>query len=104
MHTQVKSAFDVSKDPLHQVEMRLARCMHVEAGLLNGMGNVRASECQVLQSARKATILRGIRKKSTISSRQLTPDVNGSGARVALNHPCTLQELDGVLSLRKNHA
>jgi hypothetical protein len=102
MHTQVKSAFDVAKDPLHQVEMRLARCKHVETGMLNAMGNVRAGECQVLQSAREATILHGIRKKSTISSRQFTPDVNGSGARVALNHPCTLQELDDVLSLREN--
>jgi hypothetical protein len=67
VHAEIESAFDVAQNPLHQIKMGLARGMHVEASLLDGMHNVRASKREILQSSSKVAVLRGIRKKSTIS-------------------------------------
>jgi hypothetical protein len=67
VHAEIESAFDVAQNPLHQIKMGLAWGMHVEASLLDGMHNVGASKRQILQSSSKAAVLRGIRKKSTIS-------------------------------------
>jgi hypothetical protein len=48
MKAQVKSATDITKDPLQGCKMRLARIMHVKTHLLNGIGNIWPSEGEVL--------------------------------------------------------
>jgi hypothetical protein len=84
--------------------MRFPRSMHVETCLLNSMSNVWTSERQVLESTSIATVLRGIGEKRTLSGGEFAAHINGSGAGVALDHAGTLQELDGVLALREDHA
>jgi hypothetical protein len=49
-------------------------------------------------------VLHGISEKRTICGRKFAAHINGSGAGVALDHASTLQELDGVLALREDHA
>jgi hypothetical protein len=103
VHPKVKSALDVTKNPLHQVEMRIPRSMHVQACLLNRMSNVRASMCQILQGTSVTAILSRIGEECTISGRNLAPYINRSGAWVALGHTSALKELNCILALRKNH-
>jgi hypothetical protein len=45
-----ESALEVSKDALHGREMGLMGVVHVEAHLLNRVGNVRPGEGEVLES------------------------------------------------------
>ncbi len=40
----IHSTLEISQNPLEHVDMRLARIMHVKAGLLDGIGDVRTSE------------------------------------------------------------
>jgi hypothetical protein len=84
--------------------MRFPRSMHVETCLLNSMSNVWVSERQVLESTSIATVLCGISEKRTLCGRKFAAHINGSGAGVALDHASTLQELNGILALRKDHA
>jgi hypothetical protein len=104
VHPEIKSSLDVTKNPLHQVEMRIPRSMHVQARLLNRMGNVRASMWQILQGTSVTAILGRIGEEGTISGRKLAPYINRSGAWVALGHTSALKKFNCILMLRKNHA
>jgi hypothetical protein len=46
--TKIQGPFDVAKNALHQVEMRLPGGMHVEADLLDIMGDVRTCQGKIL--------------------------------------------------------
>jgi hypothetical protein len=52
----VEGAPEVLKDALHGREMGLTGVVHVEAHLLDHVGNVRYGEGEVLESPNKATI------------------------------------------------
>ena len=56
----IHSTLDISQNPLEHVDMRLARIMHVKAGLLDGIGDVRMSEREVLKSVGDASKVSGI--------------------------------------------
>jgi len=56
----IHSTLEISQNPLEHVDMRLARIMHVKAGLLDGIGDVRMSEREVLKSAGDASEVSGI--------------------------------------------
>ena len=56
----IHSTLEISQNPLEHVDMRLARIMHVKAGLLNGVDDVRTSEREVLKSAGSAPEVSGI--------------------------------------------
>ena len=56
----IHSTFEISQIPLEHVDMRLARIMHVKAGLLNGVDDVRTSEREVLKSTGDAPEVSGI--------------------------------------------
>jgi hypothetical protein len=68
------------------------------------MSNVGACQYQILKSACKAPILGGIPNKRTIISRELATSVNGSRTRVAIEHASSVEKVDGVLTLREQHA
>jgi hypothetical protein len=91
LKTIVERPTDVAKDPLDEDEMWLARRMHVEAGMLHRMGNIRAGERQILQGPGKAAVLRRVSKKGTIFSGELATSVNRSDRRIAVEHPGALQ-------------
>ena len=61
MHTEIKRTLDVSENPFHQVQVRLARSVHVETRLLDSMCDVRTRKRQVLECAGIAPVLRRIR-------------------------------------------
>ena len=43
VHAEVKSPLDVPENMLDQVQMWLARCMHIETSLLNSVHNVKGT-------------------------------------------------------------
>jgi hypothetical protein len=53
---EVEGALEVSKDVLHDHEMGLTRVVHVEAHLLDLVGNVETSESEVLESQNQAAV------------------------------------------------
>jgi hypothetical protein len=53
---EVKGATQVPQDPLHRDEVRLQRVVHVEADLLDDVGDVWPSEDEVLQCPGKASV------------------------------------------------
>jgi hypothetical protein len=73
--------------------------MHVEIDLLNYVRNIRASECPVLQSANQTAIMRRVTDRITHLTRELQRGVDWSGARFAVNHARSLNNLHRVLSL-----
>jgi hypothetical protein len=75
--------------------------MHVKADLLNSVRNVWAGERQVLESSSKAAEVCSIRHRGPVSCNNLRIGVNWSGAWLALCHACTVENVQHVLSLRK---
>jgi hypothetical protein len=71
------------------------------ADLLDSVGEIRPGESEVLQASSKTPISSRISHKITQSSRQLRLSVNRSGARLAVSHPGTLQDIQGILALVK---
>ena len=100
---QIQCTLEIPKNPLNQVEMRFPRSMHVEAGLLHCMSNIRMRQCEILKGACKAAVLSGIRDERTVISCKFATGVYGSRTRVALQHTGALQEVDGVLALGQHH-
>jgi hypothetical protein len=74
--------------------------MHVKAHLLNSKGNIGSSKCQVLESASKTAVLRGISNWRSVG-RQFGVHINRSAARLALTHPGSLQNVLRILTLRQ---
>jgi hypothetical protein len=52
----VEGALEVAEDALHNIEMGLTGVMHVEAHLLDCVGDVRSSEGEVLEIFSHATV------------------------------------------------
>jgi hypothetical protein len=79
--------------------MRVARIMHVETDLLNGIGNVRASESDVLESSGYAAIVKGIRIWTTTSGSYFWFSVYGCGRRLAVSHTSPGENVKNILTL-----
>jgi hypothetical protein len=73
----------------------------MEADLLDNVGEIRPGEGEVLLGSSKTPISTRINHRITQSSRQLRLSVNRSGARLAISHPGTLQDIQGILALVK---
>jgi hypothetical protein len=56
-NTKIQSALKIAENTLQGNHVRLSRIMHMEADLLNCIRNIRASECQVLQSTGQAATI-----------------------------------------------
>jgi hypothetical protein len=70
--------------------MGFARVMHEETNLLNCIGEIRASQCEILQSTCEAAVLSDICYGSAVHSRKLGMSVHRGRCRVALSHSGTL--------------
>lgn len=69
--------------------------------LLNYMRYARSCECQVLESTGKVAVVCRVRKGCSRGRGELGKGVNRSSGRVAGLHTRTLNDLQGVLLLRK---
>jgi hypothetical protein len=78
--------------------------MHVEADLLHGVLQLRASESQVLQATNNGAILRRIRSRRSSGGGELGVLVDRSGRMRAIKHPSTLKNILSVLTLMEKEA
>jgi hypothetical protein len=73
----------------------------MEADLVDNVGEIWTGESEVVQGSSKTPISSRINHRITQSSRQLRLSVNRSGVRLAISHPCTLQDIQRILTLVK---
>jgi hypothetical protein len=83
--------------------MRFPGIMHVQADLLNCIGDIWPGEGEVQKSSSKTAVLAGIRNRGTIS-RELRVSIHRSAARLAVTHTSSLQNLQHILALREKKA
>lgn len=76
------------KDPLDELEMWHTRGMHVEVDLLNYMGDIWSSQCEVLKSACEALVLGDVKDRGTSCGGELGTCVNRGCGWVAVCHSC----------------
>jgi len=62
----VQSTTDVPEYALQSYQMRLPRIMHIEADLLNGIGNIWSGQSQIMESTSKAPEGCSILNRNTI--------------------------------------
>jgi hypothetical protein len=98
--TQIQRSADIVQDALQSGEVGLPGIVHVEAHLLNGVGDVGARECQPLEGTSEAPVIRGILNRRTVCC-QLRTNLHRCGGRLALGHPSAVQNLQHVLALRE---
>jgi hypothetical protein len=84
---------------LHYGEVRLSGIMHMEAYLLDGVGDVRASERRVLEGLSDAPELSWISKRRPRSGRDVGMRVNGRRGWLAVHHANTLKGVESELAL-----
>jgi hypothetical protein len=83
---------DVPEDALQSNEVRLPRIMHVEADLLDCVGNIWSAEGQILKGASKAPEICSILNKNTIFT-ELWVAIDRSGTWLALGHASTSKDV-----------
>ena len=101
---EANNATDVAEETLQCSKVRLPGIMHVKTDLLNGIGEIRPGESEVLQSASQTPVGSRISHRITQISRQLRLSVDRSGAGLAISHPSPLQNIECILSLVKEKA
>ena len=97
--TIVDGALKIAEDPLSCSKMSLPRIVHVQADLLDCIGDVGAGEGEVLKSTRKAAVCSGIVHRGAGVSGDLGTCVNWGGAGLAAAHAMSIKDIQGVLSL-----
>jgi hypothetical protein len=100
---EVEGAMQVPQDPLHCGEVRLPRIVHVEAYLLDGVGDVGLGEDEVLKCPGDAPVAGRIGDQGA-GSRDLALRVHRGRVGLALGHTSALEEVDDVLALVKEQA
>jgi hypothetical protein len=78
----INGASNVSKYPPDHSPMRMLWCMHVKTDLLDGVRNVWARECQILQCTCDAAVGQGVVNGSASLGGELCLGVHGLGARL----------------------
>jgi hypothetical protein len=97
----VEGALEVLEDGLHYREMRLTRVVHVEAHLLDHVGDVRPDEGEVLESPGQATVGSRIADKGFHVGGDLDQSVDQYGTGLAVAHASALKDVLSVLTLVK---
>jgi hypothetical protein len=94
-----ESALEVPKDALHGREMGLTRVVHVEAHLLDHIGNVGPGEGEVLESPSQTTVGSQVTDGGPHvgGDLDLSADRRGTGLTVA--HASTLKDVPSILEL-----
>ena len=78
--------------------------MHMKTDLLNGICDVRPGEGEVLKSPSKAPVGSRVGNRIAHGSRNLALSVDRSGTRLATTHPCSVQNIQSILSLVEEEA
>jgi hypothetical protein len=73
--------------------------MHVGADLLDGVGDVRAGECRVLEGTSEAPELSQISNRRPIIGEDLGLRVHHCGNRLVVHHVSALKDIESVLVL-----
>jgi hypothetical protein len=93
----------IAQDALHGREVGLPVVVHVQTYLLNGVGDVRPCECQVLESSCNAPELRDVLNRRPRVPNQLRLEVDWSRAWLAVRHDRTLENVERVSALVEEH-
>jgi len=101
---EANKATDVAEETLQCSKVRLPGIMHVKTDLLNGIGEIRPGEGEVLQGTGEAPVASRIGHGITQISRQLRLSIDRSGAWLAISHPSPLQNVECILPLVKEQA
>jgi hypothetical protein len=84
---------EVAQDALHGRQMGLPWIMHMQTDLLDGIGDVRPCEGQVLESPYNAPKLVSILNRRPRVGRNLRLEVDQSRARLTISHGSTLDDV-----------
>jgi hypothetical protein len=95
----VEGALEVPKDALHDREMGLMRVVHVEAHLLDCVGNVEPGEGEVLESPSQVVIGSRVTDGGPHVGGDLDLSVDQHGAWLAVAHGNTLKDDLSILAL-----
>jgi hypothetical protein len=95
----VEGAAEVAQDPLESGEMGLPWGVHMEAHLLDGVGDVRPRESEVLERSCQAPVRCRVCYQGPVVLKELRLSVNRRGAGLAVGHVSPLQNVGGVLAL-----
>jgi hypothetical protein len=79
--------------------MVIPRGVHMQAQLLDGVGNVRPREGDVLEHVGQALVGRRVGHRGPVVHRELCLSVDRRGAGLAVGHASPLQDVDGILAL-----
>jgi hypothetical protein len=83
--------------------MRLPRVVHVEAHLLDGVGDVKPGEDEVLKCPSNTPVAGWIDDQG-VGGGEFALRINQSHAGLAFSHASTVKDVDGVLPLVEEHA
>jgi hypothetical protein len=95
----VEGALEVPKDALRGCEMGLMGVVHVEAHLLDRVGNVGPGEGEVLESSSQAVIGSRVADGGLHIGGDIGLSVNRCGAGLAVTHASTLKDVLSILAL-----
>jgi hypothetical protein len=97
----VSSPLKVTNDTLQSSHVWFLGVMHMETDLLNGIGNVRMGERQVLKSTGQTPELSSILNYWTRAGRQLGLKINGCRAGFTTGHTRTVNDIQSISTLLK---
>jgi hypothetical protein len=99
VEAKVQWASQIPQNTLHRGEVRLLGIMHMEADLMDGVGDVGAGERQVLEGPGRAPKLSRISNRRHGSGGDLGLRVHGRRDRFTVHHTSTLKDIDSELVL-----
>jgi hypothetical protein len=100
----VEGALEVAENPLCSREMGLPRVVHVEAHLLDRIGDIRPGEGEVLESPGYATVVGRVTDGGVRVGGDLGLSVDRCGAGLVVAHSSALEDIPSVLTLVEEEA
>jgi hypothetical protein len=104
VEAKVQGASQIAQDVLHRGEVRLPGIMHMKANLLDGVGDIGASERQVLEGSGEAHELNRISNMRDRSGRDLGLRVHGCRDRLVVHHAGVLKDVESELRLSEEES
>jgi hypothetical protein len=86
LQAKVCGAPDITQDAFNELKVRVTGGMHEETHLLDRIGQIRTSECEVLKCTGEAPVETGVMAWRTISGGEFGLSVYGGGDGVAIEH------------------
>jgi hypothetical protein len=100
----VEGTLEVPEDALHNREMRLTRVVHVEAHLLDRVGNVRSGEGEVLESPSQVVVDSRVVDGCPHVRGDLGLSVDRRGAGLTATHVSMLKNVLSILAMMEEEA